>query len=84
MRTSPRATPRSISVECYAGYTANQEPRAIIIDGERRTVLGIAKRWREPGACWFEVRADDGHRYTMRFDEKRDAWTLVSVREASS
>jgi hypothetical protein len=72
-----------LRVECYAGHRAEEEPRAIEIDGRRLRVLGIARRWQDVGARYFQIRAEDGHRYLLRHDEQRDEWTLVSVRESS-
>ena len=70
---------KAIQVECYAGYQADQEPRAFVVDGDRRTVLGVADRWRDPESSSFKVRADDGHQYLLRHHRATDAWTLVKV-----
>ena len=76
--------PVELRVECYAGYKADQEPRAFVLDGTRRLVLGIADRWVEPDATCFRVRADDGHRYLLRHDRTEDAWSLVEVSRADA
>ncbi len=68
-----------LRVECYSGYRADQEPRAFVVDGERRVVLGIADRWYGPGLEHFKVRADDGHQYLLRHDLETDGWSLVKV-----
>jgi len=52
----------ALHVECSSGYKADQEPRAFVLDGDRRVVLGIADRWYDPDASYYKVRADDGHR----------------------
>lgn len=71
--------PTPIHVECYAGYKADQEPRAFVLSGARYRVLGIADRWYDPAATYFKVRADDGHQYLLRHDRTEDAWTLVHI-----
>ena len=68
----------ALHVECYAGYKADQEPTSLVIDDERRVVLGIADRWYDPDASYFKVRADDGHRYLLRHDRTEDEWSLVT------
>ncbi len=65
-----------LTVECYAGYHADQEPRAFTLAGRRQCVLGISRRWYEPGAACFEVRAEDGCRYLLRHDFAGDRWWL--------
>jgi hypothetical protein len=69
----------SIRVECYAGYQADQEPRAFVLDSVRHRVLGIADRWYDPQATYFKVRADDGHQYLLRHDRTEDRWSLVQI-----
>ena len=73
-----------LHVECYAGYKADQEPRAFTLDSRRYEVLGIADRWYDPDASYFKVRADDGHRYLLRHDRTEDAWSLVTVLSADA
>jgi len=66
-----------VRVECYAGYRADQEPRAFIRAEVRLTVVAIERRWREPDGERFVVRADDGGRYTLRHHRDGDFWELV-------
>jgi hypothetical protein len=35
-----------VSVECYAGYKGEEEPRAIVLEGQRFGVAGILSRER--------------------------------------
>jgi len=72
-----------LRVECYAGHRADEEPRVIEIDGKRLRVLGIARRWQDVGARYFQVRAEDGDRYLLRHDERSDEWAVVEVQRAS-
>ena len=68
-----------IAVECYAGYKADETPRALTIAGERHRILGIADRWYGPDADYFKVRADDGHGYLLRHERAGDEWQLVQI-----
>ena len=71
--------PRPIKVIAYSGASAEQEPRAIVIDGQRLEVLGVSDRWLGPNARYTKVRAEDGHIYLLRLDLKDLQWTLVQV-----
>jgi len=73
-----------IAVECYAGYKADETPRAVTIEGQRLAVLGIADRWYGPEADYFKVRAADGNGYLLRHDRDTDDWQLVQVFPADS
>ncbi len=68
-----------LTVECYAGYKAEETPRAFSIGGERRQVLGVADRWYAPSAEYFKVRADDGHGYLLRHDLDSGEWELLKT-----
>ena len=69
----------SLQVECYAGYKGQQEPRALVIDGERRIVVAVSDRWYGPDGAYFQIRADDGHSYLLRLDRRSDEWEIVRV-----
>lgn len=68
-----------VRVECYAGYQADQEPVAVHGDGGRRRVVGIERRWVEPGAAFFRVRLEDGGVWLLRHDRRADCWDIVAV-----
>lgn len=38
----------TIKVIAYSGYQGEQEPRALVFDGERLDVLSVADRWYAP------------------------------------
>jgi hypothetical protein len=42
-------------------------------------VLGIARRWQDVDARFFQVRLEDGDRYVLRHDERSDEWSVVEV-----
>jgi len=73
-----------VHIECHAGHRADEEPRVIEIDGKRLRVLGIARRWQDVDARYFQVRLEDGDRYVLRHDERSDDWSVVEVVRASS
>jgi hypothetical protein len=66
-----------IEVIAYAGYQGEQEPRALVVDGQRLEVLGIADRWYDPDGKYFKVRASDGSQYLLRCDARTLDWSLV-------
>ena len=68
----------SITVESYAGYRAEQEPRAFRLGERRVEVREILDRWAAPDQRWFKVQADDGHTYILRYDERSDEWELAA------
>jgi hypothetical protein len=69
-----------ISVECYAGYRADERPLRFTLRGRQFEVTDVEDRWYSPDAVYFRVRADDGNFYVLRHDEGRDAWTLDAFR----
>jgi hypothetical protein len=66
-------------VVAYAGYRGEQEPRALIVDGERFEVIGVDDRWQDPGASYFKVAASDGRVYLVRRDTEDASWSLVQI-----
>lgn len=70
----------NISVECYAGYRANERPLRFSLHGREFQVADVEDRWYSPDAIYFRVRADDGNFYVLRHDEGRDVWTLDAFR----
>jgi hypothetical protein len=71
-----------ISVECYAGYRADELPLRFTLRGRLFQVADVEDRWYSPDAIYFRVRADDGNFYVLRHDEGRDVWTLDAFRSA--
>ena len=65
-----------ISVESYAGYRGEQEPRAFRMGERRIAVIEIVDRWIGPDYRYFRVSADDGNLYVLRRDDAKDEWTL--------
>jgi hypothetical protein len=74
---------KTIQVECYSGYKADERPIAFTYQGERREIQEIVDRWYEGGLDsskpiidYFKVRALDGNIYLLRFQRELDAWSL--------
>lgn len=73
-------TTLEVSVECYAGYRGEQEPRAFAIGQRRIQVDEILDRWIAPEHRYFKVRGDDGGTYILRHDGTADRWQLSFYR----
>ena len=63
-----------LQVIAYCGYRGEQEPRAVIVDGERHEVIAIDDRWIEPGARFFRVRTSGDRRLLLRYDLSALTW----------
>jgi len=74
----------SVVMECYAGYRAEESPRAFILEGVRYEVVRIEDRWYEGGVRpgrprldYFKVRTRDGRRFILRYNALFDAWAAL-------
>ena len=63
-------------VECYAGHRYPERPRAFLWQGERLVVEEVERSWRTPEGLAFRVRAADGRRFTLAYDEATNAWDV--------
>ena len=68
-----------LSVESYAGYRGEEEPRAFTLGERRFAVAEIVDRWLEPGNRYFKVRADDGRTFILRHDTLGESWELAAL-----
>ena len=71
---------KAVEVICHSGYVADEEPRAIVVDGRRLEVVAIERRWLEPEARCFMVRLGDGARCVLRQEVTASAWTIVRAK----
>ena len=69
-----------LTVECKAGYKADETPVRFTLDEKERAVIEICDRWYGPDADFFKVKADDGYVYLLRHDRRTDEWSLRYVR----
>ena len=72
-----------IEVQCYAGATGRETPRAVVQSGRRREVTQVIKRWIEekwdPAAgrrWWYRLELHDGSTATIYYDLALDMWFL--------
>ena len=73
-----------IQVECYAGYKANETPRAFTYQDRRYNILEIIDRWYEggmksrmPQLDYYKIKADDNREYLIRYNHLFDSWALL-------
>jgi len=78
-----------IQVECYAGATGEERPRAVVLDARRREVRAVRERWIEEALDpargrrrWYRVAFQDGGGATMYHDLALDMWFLHGVKPA--
>ena len=69
-----------LEVIAYAGYRGEQEPRAVVIDGERLEIEEIRRRWREPDGRYFEVRLADRRVVALRSGGGDEGWSIARRR----
>jgi hypothetical protein len=64
------------TVECYASTRYPERPRAFLWQKERLEVAEVERQWRMPSGPAFRVRAVDGRRFTLAYDEATDIWDI--------
>ena len=69
-----------LSVECHAGYKADQRPLRFTLRGHIFEIIEVQDQWYSPGAIYFRVRTDDGDYFVLRHDEVQDVWSLDAFR----
>lgn len=67
----------AVDVIAYSGYRGEQEPRAVVLDGERQPVKEIKRRWRSPDGSYFDVELAGGRRLILRQGGEDLGWSLV-------
>ena len=68
-----------ISVECYAGYRGEQEPRAFRLGERRFEVVNLLDRWLHPAHRYFKVQVTDGRQFILRHDAPSGDWALAGL-----
>lgn len=66
-----------ISVECYAGYKADERPVTFALRDKTFLVEEIVDRWYGEAYDYYKLIADDGNLYVLRRDRTEDRWELV-------
>ena len=67
-------------MECYAGYRAEETPRAIKFQSRRVQVKKVLDRWLDPAHRYFKLLGDDDAVYIIRHDTLSDDWELTYYR----
>ncbi len=69
-----------ITVNCYAGYRGEQEPRALEMGGNTVAVKSILDRWLSPDHRYFKLIDNGECLYIIRHDVNTQVWELVYYR----
>jgi hypothetical protein len=71
---------KTVEVESYSGYKADQHPLRLKLAGGTLEISEVDDRWYSPGETVFRVRVANGDRYLLRHVEAQDVWTLEGFR----
>jgi hypothetical protein len=71
-----------ISVECYAGYRADETPRRFRLGGRTFDVVEVLDCWLAPEHRYFKCRVAGGDTYLLGHDVTNDRWRLVLYQRA--
>lgn len=71
---------KTVRVECYAGYRANERPIRLTLGDQTLEILELEDRWYSPGETYFRVRVEGNDRYVLRYVEAQDVWSLEGYR----
>lgn len=64
-------------VRCYAGTHYPERPIAFEWEGRWLDVIAVLRQSRHPAGLTFDVRAADGGRYRLEWQEAEDHWIIV-------
>jgi hypothetical protein len=67
----------AITVECYAGYRAEETPRRFSTGERLIEIVRIIDRWITPDYRYFRVEGDDGGVYVLSQSVDTAEWELV-------
>jgi hypothetical protein len=56
-------------VECHSNHTYAERPIALHWEGNRLEIIEITAQWRTPDKKYFRVRASDGQKFELSYDE---------------
>jgi hypothetical protein len=73
-----------ITVDCYAGYRGEENPRRIRFKTHTVGVKTVLDRWLSPDHRYFKLEGDDGDLYIIRHDPHRGLWELTFYRAAGN
>jgi hypothetical protein len=75
---------KTVRVECYSGYQANERPVRLKLDAETLEVVEVEDQWYSPGETYFRVRVMNGDRYVLKHIEAQDTWSLEGFRSGAN
>lgn len=67
-----------ITVDCYSGYCAEEEPKRFKLRDKKVEVVRIQSQWQSPGYRNFLVKGDDNSMYTLQLDTHSWLWELTA------
>lgn len=72
-----------ISVECHAGYKADEYPKCFYLDDIRYEIVEVTDRWYQgdynpewPVSNYFKVADSAGGQFIIKHDLQADKWFL--------
>lgn len=68
----------NVLVECYAGATYPERPRAFEVGEQRYEIAAVERQWRTPEGVAFRVRTGAGQVFTLFYHPANDYWSLAS------
>jgi hypothetical protein len=75
---------KTIRVESYAGYKADERPKRMLLDGQMVDITAVEDTWYSPGSTYFRVLLCTGERYVLRRQQAQGLWTIEAFRATSS
>ena len=66
----------NVTVHCYAGYRAEEQPRSFILEEEIHEIIELLECSIDPVYRYFKVMDKDNRHYLLRYDIKSDSWEL--------
>jgi hypothetical protein len=66
-----------ITVECYAGYRADETPRRFSVGYHVIQIVRILDRWMTPDYRYFRVEGNDGRVYLLGQGSHSGKWELL-------
>ena len=75
---------RSIKVNAYSGYKANERPLSFVIKGLEKIVVEIKESWIEPDKNYFRIKSDDENVYILSWNRKKDKWYIENTEQEYS
>lgn len=67
-----------VLVECYAGATYPERPRAFEVGGQRHEVVAVERQWRTSEGIAFRLRTRAGQRFILFYHQANDSWSVAS------